>query len=118
MMKLSDLQLEAKQRNSIAAVVSKWMKVRKTEIDASRGKDLVGELYSFIKRLNDGKKRIYEMEAKRKQGEITSEEVALHGKLLNWYQALLMLVSFMYHFLSVYMPEKEFYRLSVDLFGE
>lgn len=117
-MKLSDLQLEPKQRNSIATIVSKWMKLRKIEMDASRGKDLVGEFYSFIKRLNDGKKRIYEIEQKKKQGTITEEEVALHHKLMNWYQALLMLVSFMYHYLSVYMPENEFYRLSVDLFGE
>lgn len=118
MMKLSDLNIDMSQKKSVGAVVKKWMDGKNHSMTQKRHDELVGEFYSFIKRLREGEKRIYEIEKKRREETATEQELELHTKLMNWYQALLMLVSFMYHYLSVYLSEKQYYRLSVDLFGE
>lgn len=117
MMKLSDLKLDEQQQSRITTVVKSWMDSRKKTMTKDRANQLTNEFLAFVNRLGEGEQRIRSIEQKRKQGTATAEELSLHEKLFEWYRALLMLVSFMYHYLSVYLPEGSFHKVRNHVFG-
>lgn len=117
MMKLSDLKLDKQQQSRITSIVKTWMDSRKQVMTRDRANALANEFFAFVNRLGEGETKIREIEKKRKEGVATEEQLSLHEKLFEWYQALLMLVSFMYQYLAVYLPEPMFEKVRNTVFG-